>query len=245
MDGSQVSLQNKRLALSEDVEEWQEDCLKAQTESINTHFELIQLKWLTRTYITPLLLNKFDPNTPDMCVKCEMKGTLLHCLWDCWSIQTFWLEVLYTLSNVTGVKLPLCPELCILWICPANCTLSKDVRVKITVYCLLQAKHSIAKSWISVNKPSLQVWLAGLSNSLALEKHTFASRGKYFTFDMIWSCFQSFLEREKALKPSCQTSTISLYMYYFFFNVLPPPCTVLVLFLFVFAVALVNNETFQ
>lgn len=67
-----------------------------------------------------------------------------------------------------------------------------------TVYCLLQAKHSIAKSWRSVNKPSLQVWLAGLSNSLALEKLTFVSKGKYSTFDRIWSRFLSFLEGKKA-----------------------------------------------
>uniref|UniRef100_A0A671X7A5 Reverse transcriptase domain-containing protein n=1 Tax=Sparus aurata TaxID=8175 RepID=A0A671X7A5_SPAAU len=201
--GSQVSSENKREAWSEDlktvisVEEWQGVCLKAQTQSINTHFKLIQFKWLMRTYITPILLNKFNPNTPDMCVKCDMKGTLLHCLWDCRSIQTFWLEVLHTLSCVTGVKLPLCPKLCILKIFPTNCKLSKDDK-KMTVYCLLQAKHSIAKSWRSVNKPSLQVWLAGLSNSLALEKLTFVSKGKYSTFDRIWSRFLSFLEGKKA-----------------------------------------------
>uniref|UniRef100_A0A3Q3BAI7 Reverse transcriptase domain-containing protein n=1 Tax=Kryptolebias marmoratus TaxID=37003 RepID=A0A3Q3BAI7_KRYMA len=69
-DSSQTSSEHKRLAWCEDlkcnisVEEWQRACLKAQTQSINTQFKLIQYKWLMRTYVTPTLLNKFNSNIP-------------------------------------------------------------------------------------------------------------------------------------------------------------------------------------
>lgn len=34
------------------VEDWEEACLYAQTQTINTRFQLLQYKWLLRTYIT-------------------------------------------------------------------------------------------------------------------------------------------------------------------------------------------------
>ena len=98
--GTIIDSSNKRLAWSEDlnsvisVEDWRKACLKAQTQSINSHLKLIQYKWLMRTYVTPYLLNTFDPNNPDVCVKCGVKGTFMHCLWECLQIQIFWTGVL-------------------------------------------------------------------------------------------------------------------------------------------------------
>lgn len=105
MDSSQASSETgQRLAGCEDlsneitVEKWQKICYKAQTQSVNTHFKLIQFKWLMRTYIRPTLSNKLNPNIPDVCAKCGMTGTLFHCLQDSPYIQVFWREVLDTLS---------------------------------------------------------------------------------------------------------------------------------------------------
>lgn len=37
-----------------------------------------------RTYVTPVELNRYDPNIPDICTKCtEDRGTLFHCFWQC------------------------------------------------------------------------------------------------------------------------------------------------------------------
>ena len=46
-----------------------------------------------RTYITPLKLDKYDDNIPDLCIKCiEEKGTLFHCMWQCSKVKAFWEE---------------------------------------------------------------------------------------------------------------------------------------------------------
>ncbi len=42
---------------------------KAQTQSINTKFKLLQYKWLMRTYLTPSRLNH-------TCVKCRENENL-------------------------------------------------------------------------------------------------------------------------------------------------------------------------
>lgn len=42
------------------LEVWHLVCTKAHTQSINTQFRLLQYKWLMRTYITPVPLNKYN-----------------------------------------------------------------------------------------------------------------------------------------------------------------------------------------
>ena len=91
---------HKREAWKEDLGtdispgDWQSICTKAHTQSINTRFRLLQYKWLMRVYITPVKLNKYNKNIPDVCTKCTgMKGTLFHCVWQCSKIQSFWKEV--------------------------------------------------------------------------------------------------------------------------------------------------------
>ncbi len=79
-------LQAWRSALQVDIteEEWQMASLKAQTQTINTHLRLLQYKWLSRQYITPVKLQNFNPNIPDACYKCKpdnLFSTLFHCMW--------------------------------------------------------------------------------------------------------------------------------------------------------------------
>lgn len=84
-------------------DEWQSICLKAQTQTINTKFKLIQYKWIMRVYITPELLHTFNPNIPDQCIKCNLEiGTLYHCLRECPQVQHFWEKVLDFL--ITGFE---------------------------------------------------------------------------------------------------------------------------------------------
>ena len=205
MDGSKVSSDSKRLAWCENLnsgistEEWQKICLRSQTQTINTHFKLLQYKWIMRIYVTPTQLNKFNPNNPDTCYKCGRKGTLYHCLWECPQIQAFWSEVIDMILHVTGIKLSIDPKLCIFGVFPVNHNLSKANKSMIT-FCMLQAKYTIAKAWKSTTKPSISVWLAGLSDSLALEKLTFTLKGKYLIFDNMWRSFMVFLEGRKALE---------------------------------------------
>ena len=196
---SEESSENKRLAWSTDlnaevtIEEWGQICHKAQVQTINTRFRLRQYKWIMRTYITPSLLHHFDANIPDQCVKCDNdKGTLFHCLWDCPNIKSFWKDVLGTLSKIISATLPECPKLCILGVFPLTPRL--NITKKRLVFSLLQAKHTIAVFWKNPENPSINHWLKDLSHCLALEKLTFAIKGKPEVFHQIWGEFLEFLE---------------------------------------------------
>ena len=53
-----------------DEEDWNAACLKAQSQTINTRFKLLQCKWLMGMYITPVKLHHMSANIPDVCSKC-------------------------------------------------------------------------------------------------------------------------------------------------------------------------------
>ncbi len=88
-------LQAWRSDLQVDIteEEWQIACLKAQTQTMNTHLRLRQYKWLRRQYITSVRLHHFNPKIPDVCYKCKQeKGTLFHCMWECTQVNCLGLK---------------------------------------------------------------------------------------------------------------------------------------------------------
>lgn len=154
---------------------------------------MIQFNWIMWTYISPVQLNKFDPNILDLCYKCNShQGTLYHGLWECDEIQKFWSSVLKYISQITTSPVPSCPKLCIFGIYPDHCTLSCNER-KMVDLCLLQAKRCIALCWKNVVCPSFNHWLNNLTSSLVLEKLTYIVRKRASEFYNIWKIFLDLL----------------------------------------------------
>ena len=111
-------------------EEWSEACSLVKKQSVNTHSILLQYKWLSREYITPVKLHHFSPNIPDICIKCgQQKGSLFHCIWSCPQAARFWREVLNIIVRIIGKVMPTDPKLCILNIYPDNCVITNDKKI--------------------------------------------------------------------------------------------------------------------
>ena len=170
-------------------EEWSKACSLVQTQSINTNSKLLQYNWISRLYITPAKLHRFNSNIPDTCVKCnDQKGTLFHCMWECPRILSFWRKVLDLASQITGEEVPLSPKLCLLNLYPDSFTTSNKVRFLMNI-CFLEAKRCIACSWKSDTPYGTSQWLRGMTFYLALEKISYTTKNKLDKFWKIWSIF--------------------------------------------------------
>ena len=145
------------------------------------------------TYVTPALLHRFDNKNSDLCIKCtEEEGRLFHCLQSCPKIFTFWEKVIQITSDIIYVKLPACPRIFI----PSELGMSEENK-KIIILCSLQAKHCIAIFWKSPEPPAVEYWLRSLSRTLAMEKLTYATKGKTQNFFTLWGQFIEFLESHR------------------------------------------------
>lgn len=188
-----------RKDIQEDIDEneWHGACLKAQKQSINTRLKLLQYKWLTRVYITPEKLNRISKNIPDVCTKCRAdKGTLIHCMWECPNIQTFWRDVVKCLSDVFMIRIPLCAKICILGIYPAGLLQNKS-RIKLLDFGLLHARRAIALNWKNMDSPSMKQWIKELSECIGLERLTYIAKGRIKEFVQLWEPYMNIITSVK------------------------------------------------
>lgn len=188
-----------RCDIEEEIDEveWNEACLRAQKQTINTRLKLLQYKWLTRVYITPVKLHHMYSNIPDTCIKCHNdKGTLFHCLWECPKIQKFWSEVIRCMSEAFTIKIPLCAKLCVLGIYPEGFTQTQK-QTKLLDFGLLHARRAIALGWKNMDAPSLKQWIKELSECIGLERLTYIAKGKHKEFIHLWEPYMNIIESEQ------------------------------------------------
>lgn len=145
--------------------------------------------------ITPVKLNRYNPNIPDNCTKCKEEiGTLFHCVWECNELQKFWKEILTLIGQLIGENVPFEPKLCLFHIYPINLVVNSRKR-KLIDFSLLQAKRVIALKWKEIQRPSSNQWIKEMSSNLAMEKLTFAIKGKLKEFYNIWTPFLHFCDQ--------------------------------------------------
>ncbi len=181
VNSSKESSESKRIAWGTDLQydfsdsEWSEVCVRAQNLSINTRFKLLQYNWVMRTYITPEKLNKFNPNIPDACFRCQTyKGTYFHCVWECDVIRTFWQKVMTSISSIILKPIPVTPEICVLGLVSVGISVSRH-KIKMIDICLVLARRSIAFYWKKIEGPTIGHWLKDLSHCIVLEKLTYST----------------------------------------------------------------------
>ena len=196
VESSASKLEAWKLDLQEDLteEQWSEVCSEAQSQTGNTRLKLLQYNWLMRVYITPVKLNKFNNDIPDLCTRCgEDRGTLFHCLWSCPKLQRFWREVGQEIQNILSINVTPEPKFFILGLYPVGHKFRRSERMFIDI-CLLQAKRVVALSWKSPDKPSIAMWFRELCLCLPLEKITYTLKDKLEVFQEVWGHFIRYIK---------------------------------------------------
>ena len=144
------------------MEQWSTVCENAQSQTGNTRLKLLQYNWIMRVYITPVKLNKYNHNIPDVCTRCgEAKGTLFHCLWSCPRLKEFWGEVGQEIRKIISIEIVPEPKLFLLGLYPEGHKYKRS-EIMFIDKCILQAKRVIALSWKRPDKPTMSQWFRTL-----------------------------------------------------------------------------------
>lgn len=146
---------------------------------------MIQVKWLHRIYLTPLRLFQMHRLPSAVCSRCgQGQGTLMHMVWECPVISSFWTAVHCFLNMKLGL-----PNVC----SPTNSLLglvddivpSKFGRMLYRVL-LFYARKSILLNWKPPKQPSVAHWISLVNADLSMYKLTYAARGVPDRFYQIW-----------------------------------------------------------
>lgn len=153
--------------------------------SINSRLRILQFKWLMRSYTTPVKLNKYNRNIPDICIKCGLK--------DSWYIVCGNVVKYKYIEKILSKQLTLDSKLFIRALYPEKHKFTKTVSSFINFTSLI-AKRCIALNWKNINGPSASQWLKQMLSSLPLERIMYICKLKQHVFERIWGPFIEFVK---------------------------------------------------
>lgn len=124
-------------------------------KSINSGLRILQLKWLMRIHPTPVKLNKYNRNIPDICIKRGLKG-----MWECSQIKTLWLEVKNLIEKIITKQIMLDSKLFTMALYPNKHDFGKAESTFIDFSSLI-AQPCIALNWKNMSRPRATRWHSG------------------------------------------------------------------------------------
>lgn len=106
----------------------------------------------TLWYLTPAKLVTFYKQASHICWRdCGHAGDILHILWECPVLQTYWQQIFRIISMVTHTRISPSPELALLNLTVE--TFAPSVRNSVT-HILLAARLNITRHWKKTQLPS-------------------------------------------------------------------------------------------
>lgn len=142
-------------------------------------------KILHRWYMTPVRLKQIYTTADNQCWRnCGEPGNLLHILWKCKSVLSFWKSIFSLISRITGTITPASPELALLGL-----TLDKypnDQRCIMT-HILIAARLTVLSKWKKDLTPTLEEVISRVTIQYSYEKAFAIATAKILSFDRLWN----------------------------------------------------------
>ena len=131
------------------------------------------------TLVTMAIIKK---STNNKCWSgCGEKGTLLHCWWECKSVQPLWKTVWRFLKKLK-IELPHDPAIQLLGIYPEKTIIRKDTRTPI----FTAALFTIAKTWKQPKCPWTDEWIKKMWYIYTMECYSAMKKNEIMPFAATW-----------------------------------------------------------
>ncbi|XP_056407014.1 uncharacterized protein LOC130298133 [Hyla sarda] len=166
-------------------EEWSTVLALTPSLSLSESNRLSQLFFIHRVYRTPSFLHMIGVRSDSACPRCgELEAHLVHMMWTCPCLLTYWTEVLQLIRTVYRVTVNRTPKECLLGLigCGREPSLAEVGILRI----LYQARKLIAQYWIRSSPPGVADLIARVAHIVKLEKGIYTKCKVERKFDGVW-----------------------------------------------------------
>ena len=176
-----------------DQETWTTICAKVNLSSLSPRILEHNYKFIFKTYLTPVCLNKMSSDYSPLCNRCKLAlGTYPHMFWFCPKIKPFWQLIHNQIEKILKVKLRKSPLLYLLGADP-NVIMSSAHRKLFDLFRFV-AKKCILILWKTDDTPSEHMWMAQIMSLLPLERLKYETQNKADVFLEIWTPILDYIE---------------------------------------------------
>lgn len=163
-------------------DQWKKILAGGNQVSVSPAQKMSYLMLLHRTYYTPKKLFEWGRRGDAKCPRCQNTGDLIHMIWKCPKLYRYWTEILDTINKIFKLSLKMHPKLCIMGVGERL----GNIKNKVVLRCLFQAKKLIAQRWQAEKPPSKEDWFKTVTETIWKEKVVYARRGNLKEFKKIW-----------------------------------------------------------
>ena len=137
------------------------------------------------------------------CRGCGKKGTLLHCWWECKSIQPLWKTVWRFLKKL-GIKPPYDPAIPLIGIYPEETKTEKAICILLFIVALF----TIAGTWKQHRCPLTDEWIRKLQYMYTMKYYSAIKRNVFESVLMKWMNLKPIIQSEVNQKEKYKYHTL-------------------------------------
>ena len=115
----------------------------------------------------------------------DMDGSLVHILWGCPNVQSYWSFIKDKLKRIVGFDIPFCPRLFVLGDPSILGTVSPPI-AEWNQTALMLGRRLLVKDWKASSAPAISLWFSTLGQVAAYERLSYRLLDRMDKYDQKW-----------------------------------------------------------